>query len=101
MCSVNYIDVISGNVSSEHIPMLLSVPPHLAISKIVEYVKGKSSKKPRGEFQGLRKRYLGQHLWTSGYFVAMSRQISAKDVRKYIEAQEVHHKYNNFRISEF
>ncbi|MBQ7524668.1 MAG: transposase [Alphaproteobacteria bacterium] len=69
-----------------------------AASKIY---KGKSRGKLKEEFQGLRKRYLGQHLWTSGYFVAMSRQISAKDVRKYIEAQEVHHKYNNFRISEF
>ena len=82
-----------------HTPLL--VPPHLSVPPHLKYIKGKNRGKLKEEFQGLRKRYLGQHLWTSGYFVAMSRQISAKDVRKYVEAQEVHHKYNNFRISEF
>ena len=67
--------------------MLISVPPHLSISKIVQYIKGKSSRKLQCEFLELRKRYLGQHLWARGYFVATSGQISAKKVRKYIEKQ--------------
>ena len=63
--------------------------------------KRKSGRKLRGEFQELKKRYWGQHLWARGYFVATSGQISIKEVQKYIEEQEEHHKQNSFKISEF
>ena len=85
ICSANYIDIISGNVSPDHVHMLISAPPHLSVSKIVQYIKGKSSRKLQCEFQELKKRYWGQHLWARGYFVATSGQISIKEVQKYIE----------------
>lgn len=100
ICSANYVDIISGNISPDHIHMLISVPPHLSVSKVIQYIKGKSSRKLQKEFQKLRKRYWGQHLWARGHFVATSGQISAKEVQKYIEEQEAHHKQDNFRISE-
>ncbi|MBR1479353.1 MAG: hypothetical protein IJ599_00420 [Alphaproteobacteria bacterium] len=34
----------------------------------------------QGEFQELRKRYLRQHLWARGYFIATSRQITTNDI---------------------
>lgn len=66
VCSANYVDIISGNISPDQIHMLISVPPHFSVSKIVQYIKGKSSRKLQGEFQELRKRYWGQHLWARG-----------------------------------
>lgn len=48
--------------------MLVSMPPSIALSKLVQYIKGKSSRKLFQEFQQLRKRYWGQHLWARGYF---------------------------------
>ncbi|MBR1479817.1 MAG: transposase [Alphaproteobacteria bacterium] len=39
----SYVDIISGNISPDY--MLISIPPRLSISKIVQYVKGRSSKK--------------------------------------------------------
>ena len=75
ICSANYIDIISGNVRQDHIHMLISALPHLSISKIVQYIKWKSSRKLQGEFQELKKRYWGYHLWARGYFVATSGQI--------------------------
>ncbi|MBR1479829.1 MAG: transposase [Alphaproteobacteria bacterium] len=51
------MDIISENISPDHVNILISVPPHLSISKIVQYIKEKSSRKLQGEFQGLRKRY--------------------------------------------
>ncbi|MBR1480026.1 MAG: transposase [Alphaproteobacteria bacterium] len=44
--------------------------------------EGESSRKLQGEFQELRKRYWRQHLWAKGCFVAMSGQISTKEVQK-------------------
>lgn len=57
VCSANYVDIISENVSSDHVHRLSSMPPHLHISRIIQYIKGKSSRKLRREFQRLRKRY--------------------------------------------
>lgn len=55
--------VIRGAVSPDHIHMLVSAPPQLAPSKLVQYIKGRSSRRLQDEFGELRKRYWGQHLW--------------------------------------
>ena len=63
ICAANYVQVISGGMSPDHVHLLLSVPPGLAISKLLQYIKGKSSRKLQIEFSHLKKRYWGQHLW--------------------------------------
>ncbi len=45
VCAANYVDIISGSLSPDHVHILVSVPPSLAISKLVQYIKGKSSRK--------------------------------------------------------
>ncbi|MBQ2175301.1 MAG: transposase [Alphaproteobacteria bacterium] len=51
ICSANCIDIISGNMSPNPVHILISSPPHLSISKIVQYIKGKSSRKLQSAFQ--------------------------------------------------
>ena len=101
ICSSNYVDIISGNVSPDHVHMLISAPPHLSISTIMQYVKGKSSRKLQYEFREFKKRYWVQQLWLRGYFVSTSWQISMKEVQKYIEEQDEHHKNYAFIMYEF
>ena len=101
VCSANYVDVVSGSVSPDHIHLLLSVPPSISVSKIVQYIKGKSSRKLQQEFGHLKKRYWGQHLWARGYFAVTVGNVNTEDVQRYIEEQEEHHKKDDFRISEF
>ena len=62
ICTSNYVDIISGSMSPDHIHLLLSIPPSLSLSKVVQYIKGKSSRKMLQEFEVLRKKYWGQHL---------------------------------------
>ncbi|MBR1479311.1 MAG: transposase [Alphaproteobacteria bacterium] len=45
VCSVNYVDTISENVSPDHVHMLLLVPSHFVVSKVIRYTKGRSSRK--------------------------------------------------------
>ncbi|MBQ9335036.1 MAG: transposase [Alphaproteobacteria bacterium] len=49
-------------MSPDHGRMLISAPAHLSISKIVQYIKGKSNRRLQAEFQELKKRYWRQHL---------------------------------------
>jgi putative transposase len=101
ICTSNYVDIISGSMSPDHIHLLLSIPPSLSLSKVVQYIKGKSSRKMLQEFEVLRKKYWGQHLWARGYFAVTVGNVNSEDVQKYIEQQEMHHKKDNFQISEF
>lgn len=101
ICAANYVDIVSGSLSPDHIHLLISVPPSIAVSKIVQYIKGKSSRKLLQEFELLRKRYWGQHLWARGYFAVTVGNVNTEDVQRYIEEQEEHHKKDDFRISEF
>ena len=42
ICKEQDVEILKGHVSQDHIHMFVSVPPHLAISKLVQYMKGKS-----------------------------------------------------------
>jgi putative transposase len=72
-----------------------------AYLELLKYIKGKSGRKLLQEFDLLRKRYWGQHLWARGYFVVSVGNVNANEVQKYIEDQEAHHKKDDFKISEF
>ena len=101
VCAANYIDIVSGGMSPDHVHLLLSIPPSMSVSKALQYIKGKSGRKLLQEFELLRKRYSGQHLWARGYFVVSVGNVNSEEVQRYIEQQEEHHKKDDFRISEF
>ena len=101
VCAANYIDIVSGSMSPDHIHLLLSIPPSISVSKALQYIKGKPGRKLLQEFNELRKRYWGQHIWARGYFVVTVGNVTAEEVQKYIEEQEEHHKKDDFKISEF
>jgi len=100
ICTSNYVTILSGSMSPDHIHLLLSVPPNISISKLMQYVKGKSSNKIMMEFAHLRKRYWGQHIWARGYFAVTVGNLNEHQVQEYIENQELHHKQDDFSISE-
>ena len=98
ICASNYVEIISGSMSPDHLHILVSVPPNISLSKIMQYVKGKSSRKIMMEFEHMRKRYWGQHIWARGYFAVTVGNLNEQDVQEYIENQELHHQQDNFSI---
>ncbi|MCE9607326.1 MAG: IS200/IS605 family transposase [Planctomycetia bacterium] len=84
ICRTLEIEIVEGSVSSDHLHVLLSCPPNLSPSKIMQAIKGKTSRKLLGEFQHLHKQYWGRHLWARGYFVASSGNITDEAIREYI-----------------
>jgi putative transposase len=89
ICESRELKIIRGAVSPDHIHILVAAPPHLAPSKIVQYIKGRSSRRLQEEFPALRKRYWGQHLWARGYFCATVGAVDEKTIMAYIENQKV------------
>ncbi|MEM7386931.1 MAG: IS200/IS605 family transposase, partial [Verrucomicrobiota bacterium] len=87
-CRACEVTIVRGAVSPDHIHLLVSAPPKLAPSKIMQYVKGRSSRKLQQEFDDLKKRYWGQHLWARGYFCATVGAVDEETIKKYIEDQK-------------
>jgi putative transposase len=87
ICSEHRMEIMKGNVRSNHIHVLVSAPAHLSPAKIVQYLKGKSSYRLQREFPQLQKRYWGRHLWARGYFGSTVGAVTEDQIKKYIENQ--------------
>lgn len=86
-CEARGIKIIKGSINKEHVHMLVGCSPILAPSKMMQYLKGRSSKILQEEFNELRKRYWGQHLWASGYFIRTVGTVTEEMIKEYIENQ--------------
>src|ERR1700746_80496 len=63
ICEAREVVIVRGAVSPDHVHLLLSARPALSPAKLVQYIKGRSSRLLQAEFPELRKRYWGQHMW--------------------------------------
>lgn len=99
-CEARDIKIIRGSVGKEHVHMLISCPPTLAPAKIMQYLKGRSSKMLQEEFPELRKKYWGQHLWSTGYFCRTVGEVTDEMVKEYIENQQDENIDEVFKITE-
>ncbi len=87
ICSEKRMEIVKGNVRSNHIHVLVSAPSHLSPAKIMQYLKGKSSYRLQREFPQLRKKYWGRHLWGRGYFGTTVGSVTEDQIKQYIENQ--------------
>jgi len=99
-CEARGIIILQGSVGKDHIHLLISCPPSLAPSKILQYLKGRSSRLLQDEFPELKKRYCGQHLWARGYFCATVGTVTEDIIRNYIANQFSEEKNDIFKIEE-
>lgn len=49
-CESRHLIIVRGNISKDHVHLLLSCPPSLAPSKVVQYLKGRSSRLLQDEY---------------------------------------------------
>ena len=100
ICKANDVVIVKGHISMDHIHLLLSYPPSVSVSKLVQYLKGKTSRRMLQDYAELRKAFWGQHLWARGYFAASVGTVTAEVVKEYIEKQDIETKDDDFKISE-
>lgn len=88
ICKTNNVEILRGHVSKDHIHIFISMPPQISVSKIAQYLKGKTSRKLLQENALLRKRFWGNHLWGRGFFAASSGAITDEMIMEYIKNQD-------------
>ena len=98
ICMSREVAIVQGHVGADHIHLLVSCPPLLSPAKLVQYLKGVSSRKIQEEFPHLGKRYWGQHLWARGYFCATVGVVSQDLIKEYIDKHDTQPFDENFSI---
>ena len=88
ICEKNDVHIISGHVARDHVHMFVSIPPRLSVSKLMQYLKGTTSRRLQMEYQVLRKQYWGQHIWARGYFCVSSGNVTDDMIKNYIQNHE-------------
>jgi putative transposase len=88
ICASLDVEIEKGNISRDHVHLLVSVPPTLAVSRLVQGMKGLISRKLLQENRGLNKAFWGRHLWGRGYYVASTGNVSEEMIAHYIENQQ-------------
>ena len=99
ICKSNDVEILSGHVSKDHIHLFVSVPPHLSVSKLMQLLKGKSSRKMLSEFKVLSRKFWGRHLWARGYFAASSGNVTDEVIMEYIKSQDLESDDDNFEVA--
>jgi putative transposase len=85
-CAKLDVYILTGHVSSDHVHLLVSVPPSIAVSKLVQQLKGRSSRRLMDEYAELKRQYWGRHMWARGYFAVTTGNVTDEMVKQYIES---------------
>ena len=80
--------VEEGHLLSDHVHMLLSIPPKYSVAQVVGFMKGKSAIHIARSFMGKRQNFTGQSFWARGYFVSTVGRDETM-IREYIRNQEI------------
>ena len=62
--------VEEGHLRSDHVHVLISIPPKHSVSQVVGFIKGKSAIHIARNYLGRRSNFTGQHFWARGYWVS-------------------------------
>ena len=98
VCRNYEVEILKGYVSKDHVHIFVSVPPHISVSKLMQSIKGKSSRKMMMEYNGLSRTFWGRHIWARGYFAASSGNVTDEVIMQYIELQGKEPEDGNFKV---
>ncbi|QCR38279.1 IS200/IS605 family transposase [Nissabacter sp. SGAir0207] len=92
VCEQFECEVVEFNGESDHVHMLLNFPPKVAISKLVNSLKGVSSRKMKLHHPDLHKpAWNSDALWSPSYFAGSVGGAPLEVIKKYIEDQNRPH----------
>lgn len=88
VCSWKEVEIDEMSVQSDHVHMVVSIPPRLSVSDFMGVLKGKTAIRIFKSHPNLKKKpYWGNHFWARGYFVN-TVGINEEMIRRYVKFQE-------------
>lgn len=87
LCDYKDVKIIEGAVCSDHVHICVSIPPKLAVSAFVGYLKGKSALMIFDKHPELSSKWT-KSFWARGYYVTTVGNITEDAIKKYIQKQQ-------------
>lgn len=87
LCSYKGVEILGGNVMSDHVHILVSIPPKMSVSSFMGYLKGKSALMMFDRYANLKYKFGNRHFWSEGYYVS-TVGLNEAVIKKYIQDQE-------------
>lgn len=89
LCNYKGVEIIEGHLMSDHVHMLLAIPPKYSVSSFMGYLKGKSALMMFDKHANLKYKFGNRHFWSEGYYVS-TVGLNEATIAKYIREQEAH-----------
>ena len=89
LCKYKGVEIIEGHLMSDHVHMLVSIPPKYSVSSIMGYLKGKSALMIFDKHANLKYKLGNRHFGSEGYYVS-TVGLNEATIAKYIREQEKH-----------
>ena len=78
--------ILEGHLQSDHVHILISIPPKYSVSSVIGYIKGKSAIYIARNFRNRRRKFVGETFWACFYVSTVG--FDEVSVRNYIKNQE-------------
>ena len=86
LCSWKEVNIIEAEVCPDHIHMLIEIPPKIAVSSFMGFLKGKSSLIIHERYANLKYKHGNRSFWCRGYYVDTAGK-NTKKIAEYIRNQ--------------
>ena len=88
VCTDFEAQLVEFDGENDHVHLLVNYPPKVSISKLVNSLKGVSSRMiGQKNYPGIREKLWGGALWSPSYFAGSCGGASISIIRQYIEQQ--------------
>ena len=86
LCEWKGVKIIEAEACPDHVHLFLEIPPKMAVSSFMGYLKGKSTTMLYEQFGELKYKYRNREFWCKGYYVDTVGK-NTKAIKEYIENQ--------------
>ena len=91
VCTDFEAQLVEFEGEDDHVHLLVNYPPKVSISKLVNSLKGVSSRHLRKEFPEIKNKLWGGSLWSPSYFASSCGGAPLEIIKQYIEQQQSPH----------
>jgi len=83
--------LVEFNGELDHVHLLVNFPPKVAVAKLVNSLKGVSSRKLKSHHPEVANRYFKNALWSPSYFAASCGGAPLEIIKQYVQQQQTPH----------
>lgn len=86
-CQIHEWEIYELAIDRDHIHLYMGAQPKWSPSKVMNLIKGGTSKKIREQYPELDEMYWGATFWGDGYFVKSAGEVTDKVITEYVKSQ--------------